>query len=277
MKIVRVGVNGYGTIGRRVADAVLKQQDMDLMGVTKTKPDFRCEEAKRKKIKLFAISDKNVFENSEYEIEGDLRDLLKICDVVIDCAPKHVGKENLEIYKEFPDLKVIFQGGEKHSLTGFSFNSHCNYNEALGKKYVRVVSCNTTALCRIISELDKSFNIRKIRVAVVRRSADPGTSKKSTINAWEPKLEYPSHHARDINSVIPNVKVSSLAGVAPMTIMHGHMLFAEFKNPPKTTEEVIKAFSENSRIKIVNSGKGFTTTAQIKDYAQSNGGFLYAQ
>ena len=32
--MIRVGVNGYGTIGKRVADAVAPQPDMRLVGVT---------------------------------------------------------------------------------------------------------------------------------------------------------------------------------------------------------------------------------------------------
>ena len=41
--MVRVGVNGYGVIGKRVAYAVTKQDDMELVGVAKTKPDFNAQ------------------------------------------------------------------------------------------------------------------------------------------------------------------------------------------------------------------------------------------
>ncbi len=33
--MIKVSVNGYGTIGKRVADATLKQPDMELVGVAK--------------------------------------------------------------------------------------------------------------------------------------------------------------------------------------------------------------------------------------------------
>lgn len=33
MKKLRVAVNGYGVIGKRIADAVKAQQDMELVGV----------------------------------------------------------------------------------------------------------------------------------------------------------------------------------------------------------------------------------------------------
>ena len=38
---IRVGVNGYGVIGKRVADAVTAQQDMELVGVSDVISDYR--------------------------------------------------------------------------------------------------------------------------------------------------------------------------------------------------------------------------------------------
>ena len=51
-KIIRVAVNGYHTIGARVADAVKKQSDMQLVGVSKMKPDYRARIAAKKEIVL---------------------------------------------------------------------------------------------------------------------------------------------------------------------------------------------------------------------------------
>ncbi|MGB9372250.1 MAG: glyceraldehyde 3-phosphate dehydrogenase NAD-binding domain-containing protein, partial [Halobacteriota archaeon] len=39
---VKVAINGYGNIGKRVADAVAKQDDMKLVGVAKTRPNFEA-------------------------------------------------------------------------------------------------------------------------------------------------------------------------------------------------------------------------------------------
>ena len=38
--VTRVAINGFGTIGKRVADAVDAQDDMEIVGVTKTRPSF---------------------------------------------------------------------------------------------------------------------------------------------------------------------------------------------------------------------------------------------
>ncbi|WP_051005372.1 glyceraldehyde 3-phosphate dehydrogenase NAD-binding domain-containing protein [Sulfobacillus thermosulfidooxidans] len=37
---IRVAINGYGTIGRRVADAVTCQPDMELVGISKVRADY---------------------------------------------------------------------------------------------------------------------------------------------------------------------------------------------------------------------------------------------
>ena len=41
--VTRVAINGFGTIGKRVADAVDAQDDMEIVGVTKTRPSFGCD------------------------------------------------------------------------------------------------------------------------------------------------------------------------------------------------------------------------------------------
>jgi dihydrodipicolinate reductase len=45
MDRIRVGVNGYGVIGKRVADAVHAQPDMHLVGVADIVTDWRIQSA----------------------------------------------------------------------------------------------------------------------------------------------------------------------------------------------------------------------------------------
>ena len=55
--VVRVAINGYGTIGKRVADAVAKQPDMKLVGVAKTRPSFEARAAVERGYPLFVAGD----------------------------------------------------------------------------------------------------------------------------------------------------------------------------------------------------------------------------
>ena len=44
-----VAINGYGTIGKRVADAVAAQDDMKIIGVSKTRPNYEARTAVEEK------------------------------------------------------------------------------------------------------------------------------------------------------------------------------------------------------------------------------------
>ena len=51
---IKVGINGFGVIGRRVAYAVNKQEDMELIGVGKTSPDYK-QKSVLKKVLIFSF------------------------------------------------------------------------------------------------------------------------------------------------------------------------------------------------------------------------------
>ena len=53
--MIKVGIVGYGTIGKRVADAVLLQDDMELVGITANTYNYRIKTACEKGIKIFPL------------------------------------------------------------------------------------------------------------------------------------------------------------------------------------------------------------------------------
>ena len=74
--MIKVGVNGYGTIGGRVADAVSKQKDMELVGVTKYTPDYRAQIAIEKGVQIYLASPDGAskFEKAKIPTHGSLQD-----------------------------------------------------------------------------------------------------------------------------------------------------------------------------------------------------------
>jgi len=54
--MIRVAINGYGTIGKRVADAVAAQPDMKVIGVSKTKPSHEAFIAKSRGYPLLSLT-----------------------------------------------------------------------------------------------------------------------------------------------------------------------------------------------------------------------------
>lgn len=52
---VRVAVNGYGVIGKRIADAVVLQDDMKLVGLADIVKDWRIKVAVQNKISCLCL------------------------------------------------------------------------------------------------------------------------------------------------------------------------------------------------------------------------------
>jgi len=262
----RVAINGYGTIGKRVADAVKLQSDMEIVGVTKTKPNYEAKMARSRGFPLYAVAAEFLpkFQKEGLKVHGTLDDLLQVSDIVVDCTPE---ESNYKPVYEKANVRAIWQGGEEHSLTNLSFNAAANYSECLGAKFVRVPSCNTTGLIRTLYPLDAHLGLEKVLAVMVRRAADPGDSRKGPINAIEPELEMPSHHGPDVQSVLPNLNIHTIAVKVPTTIMHVHAVSVELKREA-TTEDVLEVWRRVPRIKFIKGADGVKSTAQIMEMAR---------
>ncbi len=270
--MVRIFVNGFGTIGKRVASAIMKQEDMELVGVAKKTPDHKAYVANRQGIPLYVLDNEHIelFEEHGIKVAGVLRDVVDNIDVFIDTSPKGIGERNKLFYEAHKKI-AIFQGGEKPEVAEVSFTAQANYRDAIGKRYIRVVSCNTTAIARILVELGKIAPIRRVRVVLVRRAADPWESKKGPINAIVPSLKIPSHHADDVKTVLGEIDIMTTAVVVPTTIMHMHILNVEFAdNVDKSL--LIDKLIEAPRIIVIPSKKlKLDSTASIIELARDMG------
>jgi len=268
-----VGINGYGTIGKRVADAVDCQDDMKIVGVTKRTPDFEAKMAVSKGYDLYitAPEREKLFNDAGIEISGTIDDLYDQLDIIVDCTPGGIGAKNMDnIYRE-KGLKAIFQGGEKHDAIGKSFNSFTNFEDAQGADYVRVVSCNTTGLCRTLNPIDELAGIKKVRAVMVRRGSDPGQIKSGPINAIVPNPPtVPSHHGPDVQTVMYGLNIITMALLVPTTIMHQHNLMVELKDSVGV-DDVIDKLESTSRVLLLETEKGIDSTATVMEYARDIG------
>jgi glyceraldehyde-3-phosphate dehydrogenase (NAD(P)) len=270
--MIRVGVNGYGTIGKRVADAVAAQSDMTLVGVTKRTPDYGAEAAIRHGYDLYAADEDHVdaFETAGLRPSGTLSDLLGGVDAVVDCCPSGVGERNRPIY-DAHDVPAIYQGGEDADVADASFNSRASYEAALDADSLRVVSCNTTGLSRVLAPLDETYGVEKARVTLVRRGGDPSETDRGPINDIVPDpVAVPSHHGPDVNTVLPDVAVDTAALRAPVTAMHTHSLNVTLDAAP-TTAGVTELLRDQSRVFLIPEHAGIDGAGALKDYAADVG------
>ena len=219
--MIKVGINGYGTIGKRVAEAVTLQDDMEIVGIVKTKPTYEIRGALDAGFPVFASTKAKIpfFEEKGVKVSGVAEDLVKLSDIIIDCTPGKWGLKNIEIYRK-AGTKAIWQGGEKHEPIGISFNALTNYSSSINQDYVRVVSCNTTGLARTLYPLGNEYGIDNVQAVMVRRSGDPKDSDRGPINSIEPVLNVPSHHGPDVQTVIDGINIQTMAVKVPTTIMH---------------------------------------------------------
>ncbi|OPY31224.1 MAG: Glyceraldehyde-3-phosphate dehydrogenase [Methanomassiliicoccales archaeon PtaU1.Bin124] len=268
---IRVGVNGFGTIGKRAAWAVSKQDDMEVVGVTKTRPSFEARNAIKEGFPLFAACAEDVteFDKAGIKTSGTLDDLISKCDIVIDTTPGGVGADYKPKYEK-AGVKAIFQGGEDHSIAGISFNAIANYHESWGASFVRVVSCNTTGLCRTLYPLDKAIGIQRVIASLVRRGADPGDKKGSMLNSIEPALKLPTHHGPDVQTIMPWLKIQTMAVVTPTTLMHVHCIAVDLKREAKE-DEVLGVLSKSPRVRLISGKDGVRSTGQIMELARDMG------
>ncbi|MBI2971851.1 MAG: type II glyceraldehyde-3-phosphate dehydrogenase [Candidatus Aenigmarchaeota archaeon] len=263
---MNICVNGYGTIGKRVAEALSAHPKLRLVGASKYTPDQDARLANIKGIRLFVPSEsiKN-FESKGIAVSGSVDDMIAQADLVIDASSDGKGLANKNgVY--LPRSKpALFQGGESEDIAEMSFNARSNFDAAKGKRYVRVVSCNTTAYCRLLKPLAEHYTIKHVDAFLIRRGADPNDAKGSALNAVEWKAK--SHHAHDVQTVIPAISIASTAFKVPHTIAHINSMSIQFDEVP-SKDAIAELFSKESRVAMLNSA---TTSAQIMEAARDIG------
>ena len=269
---IRVAVNGYGVIGKRVADAVVKQDDMRLAGVVDVVTDWRPRVALERGFALYGAGPEHAeaMRRSGLKVAGTLEDVLADVDVVVDCTPKRIAAKNVETYRK-RGIKFIVHGGEKHSVTGHSFVAECNYASAVGRDATRVVSCNTTSVVRTLSVLKRAGLLRKARGTLLRRATDPWESHEGGImNTLVPEPEIPSHQGPDAQTVDPQLDVVTMAVKVPQTLAHLHYWSVEMTRAA-SKEEVLAAFRSSSRIALIRYADGLPALNAVKELMSDAG------
>lgn len=272
MSRVKVAINGYGVIGKRVADAVALQDDMEVAGVSEVSADWRIRIAVGLGLPVFAPGDdeRAVLRDGGIPVAGLLADLLDQADVIVDCTPKGLGQRHLELYRS-ANVKAILQGGEKHETTGHSFVAEANYETALGLDATRVVSCNTTATVRLLGALDAAGLLTRARGVLLRRATDPWESHLGGImNTIVPERAIPSHQGPDAKTVMPHLDVVTMACKVPETLGHLHYWWVELSRV-SSKEEVLDVLRRTPRVAFARAADGLGAVNAVEELANDLG------
>jgi glyceraldehyde-3-phosphate dehydrogenase (NAD(P)) len=269
---LRVAVNGFGTIGKRVADAVSRQPDMELVGVAKTRPSFEARRAIERGYRLFVAGSgkSDEFKAAGLPIAGTLDDLLRQCDAVVDATPEKIGRSYRPAYAD-AKVRAVFQGGEAADVADASFSALANFDACRGKQSLRVVSCNTTGIARAASVVVPRWGVQHWEVTLVRRAADPAESKKGPVNGILPTFKMPSHHGPDVRTIFPDLPIATTALVVPTTLMHVHVNHVRLARAPADPGELLLAFRASPRFHVFAPWEGVDGTPQVMEYARDRG------
>ena len=268
----RVAVNGYGVIGKRVADAVRLQDDMTLVGVADVATDYRIFPAVERGMPIYAATDTALepMRQAGLPLAGTLAELIGASDVVVDCTPKGIAAGNLERYAK-TSCKVIFQGGEKHAMTGLSFIASLNYADALDADLLRVVSCNTTALGRVVGTLYRAGLVRTARAVLFRRGTDPWESHlNAPLNTVVPETSTPSHQGPDLRTILPQLDIVTMAARGPFDLGHIHFAMLETSRPT-TVVEVRDLLAAAPRVAFIRADQGMAGQNSIVELMRDLG------
>jgi glyceraldehyde-3-phosphate dehydrogenase (NAD(P)) len=266
---VKIGVAGFGVIGQRLADAVVRQKDMDLVGVADVAPTLavRALAERGMPFPLFAAvpGTETLLEEAGATVSGGFDDLIGSVDIMLDAAPGGIGAKNKVKY-EAAGVKAVFQGGEGGDVADVFFHGYANYDAGVGSDYLKLTSCNTTGLIRTIDCLDRAVGVKKVAITIIRRVADPGDTHRGLVDSLQLEA-IPNHQAVDLMHIMPHVDATGLLVHTPVT--HGHIItIVATPKAPIAKKGIVEAFQAHPRIRVVRIADGFDTNTSLFNYAR---------
>lgn len=266
----KVFVNGYGTIGSRIAQFITGDSDIELLGVGKYSPDEKVTDAISRGFQVYVPKTKlDDFKN--FKVAGTIEEVLDKSDLVIDASPGGQGFVNKKTLYEPRNVIAIFQGGEKitgeKAVADLIFNSRANYVAAFDKKYVMQGSCNVTGMGRILQPLKEKYGakIKRFDAILLRRWADLEDSKTEVKDSieWTRK----PHHNDDVKNYMgKDTPLFIRVFKVPTRQMHVHLMDIRFNGPAPSSSEILDLFKDEYGVAILYTAKG---TKDIRDFAES--------
>lgn len=266
----RIFVNGYGSIGSRIASFLQDDPAVEVTGVGKYTADADVQKALSRGLRVYAPTDRlDMFGASA---SGSIESAINMSDMVIDASPGGTGISNRPLYTKY-NIPVIYQGGETSSgpdaVSDFIFNSRINYDKALGRRDAIQGSCNVTGMGRVIGPLREAYGdkIRRIDVTLVRRWADMEQTDKTFPDSIE--MTPNPHHGEDARRYLGNLIPLYVRAVkVPTRQMHLHIMDIRFDGQAPDPSDVHAMFSDEQGVAVLHTAAG---TREVREFADSMG------
>ena len=258
--MVKVFINGYGNIGRRIATAFSQDKEIQFIGVGKYSVDDRVKDAVDRNFPLYVPANMvSKFKEKGFPVSGNISNAIMESDIVIDAAKDGYGYDNKVNLYEPLNKAAIFQGGEDNTgdkkVADVIHNSRVNYKDMFKKKYVIQGSCNVSGMGRILQPMIEKYGseIERYDVTLIRRSADLEDLKevKDSIE-WDKN----PHHQDDVKSFLPTVNLYVEAYKVPSRMMHLHQMTVRFKSVAPDKESFLDIYEKEFGVAILSNARG---------------------
>ena len=265
----RVFINGYGSIGRRIAAFVGRDDEVRIVGVGKNSP--RGLDAAISSGFGVYVPESRTADFDGSKISGTIESALDSCDLVIDCTPGGTGHANKKALYGPRNLMAIYQGGEtvygESAVSDILFNSRTNYDAAIGQRHVMQGSCNVTGIGKVLRPLSEAFagRIARVDILLVRRWADLEQDSKDVPDTIE--MTPSPHHGEDVRAHMGDeIPIHVRAIKVPTRQMHVHVVDVRFSGTAPSAEEAHAALAGEPAVAILWGARG---TREIRDFAGS--------
>ena len=258
--MIKVFINGYGNIGRRIATAFSQDKEIQFIGVGKYSVDNRVKDAVDRNFPLYVPANMvSKFKEKGFPVSGNISNAIMESDIVIDAAKDGYGYDNKVNLYEPLNKAAIFQGGEDNTgdkkVADVIHNSRVNYKDMFKKKYVIQGSCNVSGMGRILQPMIEKYGseIERYDVTLIRRSADLEDLKevKDSIE-WDKN----PHHQDDVKSFLPTVNLYVEAYKVPSRMMHLHQMTVRFKSAAPDKESFLDIYEKEFGVAILSNARG---------------------
>ena len=267
--VKRVFVNGYGSIGSRIASFLQDDPHTHVVGVGKYSPDAAVQKAISQGLDVYVPQSR--IEKFGGAASGTIETALDAADMVIDASPGGMGFHNKRELYGPRDIPVIYQGGESafgdKAVSDFIFNSRVNYEQAVGRQNAIQGSCNVTGMGRIIAPLQDRYegDISRIDITLVRRWADIEQTDKTVPDTIQTTPN--PHHANDAKSYLGNETSLYVRAIkVPTRQMHLHIMDIRFSGTAPDPAEIHAAYGSESGVAVLQCADG---TKEVREFANS--------
>lgn len=265
----RVFVNGYGSIGRRVAAFLQDDPQMDVIGVGKYTPGEAINDAISRGLEVYVPPDRQ--DRFGPQCSGTIPEALQKADIIVDASPGGSGYRNKRTTYDTLNIPIIYQGGEStfgpEAVSDFIFNSRVNYAEAVGRSDAVQGSCNVTGMGRIIEPLQEEYGteMARIDITLVRRWADIEQTSKIVPDSIE--MSPDPHHAGDAKRYLgEHIPLYVRAVKVPTRQMHLHIMDVRFSGAAPKPDAIHQIYKDEGGVAVLDTA---TSTREVRQYAES--------